>query len=372
VGKKVIVSVINDLVTDQRVHKTCMTIASMGFDVLLVGRKLKNSLPMDTRPYRTHRMRLLFTKGALFYAEFNIRLFLFLLSHRFDVLTSNDLDTLLPNYIAGKIKGKPLIYDSHEYFTEVPELVNRPFVQRVWKFIEKSIFPKLTDVFTVNDSIADLFEKEYGKRPFVVRNIPYGGEIKKVSDRRDLGLPEAKFIFILQGAGINIHRGAEEMVDAMEYVDDAVLLIVGTGDVIEVLKEKARKTKLKGKIIFKPRQPYNQLMQYTVNSDMGLALDKPNNLNYKFSLPNKLFDYIRAGIPVLASDLIEIRNILKKYDIGDFIPGHSPENIAEKVNEIIKDKGKVENWKRNVIIASRELTWEREEQIIKRVYYNYV
>jgi len=370
--KKVIVSVINDLVTDQRVHKTCMTIKETGFDVLLVGRKLKNSPAMDKRPYATHRMNLLFTKGPLFYAEFNLRLFFFLLFRKFDLLTSNDLDTLLPNYLVSNIKRKPLIYDSHEYFTEVPELVNRPRVQKIWKSIEKHIFPKLKEVFTVNDSIAGLFEKKYGKRPYVVRNVPYKGRVKKRKSRQELGLPEDRFIMILQGSGINVHRGAEEMVEAMEMIDGAVLLIVGGGDVIDLLKEKAGKPELKDKIIFKPRLPYDELMQYTVNADLGLTLDKANNINYLYSLPNKLFDYIKAGIPVLASHLIEVAQIVKKYEIGDFIPKHDPAIIAEKVNEIMHNEQQLKKWKANTLKASEELNWEKESQMIKKVYTRYV
>ncbi len=370
-AKKLIVSVINDLVTDQRVHKMCLTLTVMGFDVLLVGRKLKNSLPMDSRPYKSHRMRLLFNKGALFYAEFNIRLFLFLLFRKFDILTSNDLDTLLPNYLASKIKNKPLIYDSHEYFTEVPELVNRPGMQKIWKSIEKTIFPKLKDVITVNESIANLFEKEYGIKPHVVRNVPFKGMVIKKKNRKELGLPEDKFIFILQGSGINIHRGAEEMVEAMKYVDGALLLIVGGGDVIEILKKEAQKPELKDKIIIKGKLPYEEMMQYTVNSDMGLTLDKPNNINYKYSLPNKLFDYLKAGIPVLASDLLEIRKIIEKYNVGTFIPGHDPEKIAGKIKEIITDKQTYLTWKTNTIRAAGELNWENETEIITKIYMKY-
>ncbi len=371
-GKRIIVSVINDLVTDQRVHKTCLTLSEMGFDLILVGRKLADSLPMDTRPYACHRMKLLFTKGPLFYAEFNIRLFFYLLFHRFDLLTANDLDTLLPNYLMSKIKHKPLVYDSHEYFTEVPELVNRPGVQKIWKRIEKWIFPKLKDVFTVNQSIAGLFEKEYGVKPKVVRNIPFKKIIKTDKTREDLNLPADQFILILQGSGINIHRGSEEMVEAMKYIDGAVLLIVGGGDVIEKLKEMALHPDIKGKVVFKPRQPYNSLMQYTANADMGLTLDKDTNLNYRYSLPNKIFDYIQAGIPVLASNLPEIRKIIEKYEIGDFIPNHEPVEIAKKVLEIMKDTAQLNNWKRNLTFAADDLTWEKESEIIKQVYSKYV
>ena len=170
--KRAIVSVINDLVTDQRVNKSCLALQKAGYEVLLVGRKQRKSPPMDERPYATHRMKLLFEKGPLFYAEYNIRLFFFLLFHRAYLLLSNDLDTILPNYCISRLKGRKMIFDSHEYFTETPELVHRPKVQRVWKRIEGYVVPNLDEMITVCDSIADLFRKKYGVNCHVIRNIP--------------------------------------------------------------------------------------------------------------------------------------------------------------------------------------------------------
>lgn len=370
-GKKIIVSVINDLVTDQRVHKVCMSLVNMGFEVKLVGRHLPDSMPMDKRPYKSHRMRLLFKKGPLFYGEYNKRLFLYLLFHKSDLLVSNDLDTLLPNYLIHKIKGIPVVYDSHEYFTQVPELVNRPRTQAIWKKVESWIFPKLKDVFTVNDSIADLFEKDYGIRPRVVRNIPLKRDKIKSSTRKELGLSEDKKILILQGSGINIHRGSEEMLEAMKYIDNAILLIVGGGDVIDILKEEAKSPELKEKVIFKSKQPYQKLMQFTASADLGLTLDKDTNLNYRFSLPNKLFDYIHAGIPVLATPLPEIKKIIEEYDIGDFIPSHKPKEIAKKVNQILADQPLMEHWKKNITFAAQNLSWQNEEKELIKVYKKY-
>ena len=230
--KRIIVAVINDLVTDQRVNRECLTLKELGFDVLLIGRVLKDSLPLPNRPYKMKRMKLLFNHGPAFYAIFNIRLCCLLLFKKFDVVWSNDLDTLLACRIATRIKNKKLIYDSHEYFTGVPELVNRPKVQKFWKRIEQRIFPKLKLVFTVNDSIAGLFEEEYGIRPLVLRNVPMYNRIIEPRDRKSLGLPEDKTIIIIQGSGINIDRGAEEATEAMQYLDNCLLLVIGGGDYI--------------------------------------------------------------------------------------------------------------------------------------------
>tara|TARA_Y100000031_G_scaffold156772_1_gene213004 strand:- start:1032 stop:2150 length:1119 start_codon:yes stop_codon:yes gene_type:complete len=370
--KKVIVSVINDLVTDQRVNKVCHTLLSMNCDVLLVGRKMSNSPKLENREYAVHRMKLMFEKGPLFYAEFNLRLFFFLIFKKADMLISNDLDTLLPNYLVKKIKKIPLVYDSHEYFTEVPELVNRKRIQAIWKFIERRLFPKLIDTITVNDSIADLYYNDYGTRPFVVRNIPRRSHSFKTATRKSLGLPDDNSIIILQGSGINVQRGAEELVEAMQFVDDTILLIIGGGDVIPLLKDMVDELGLKDKVIFKPRLPYEQMMQYTAVADLGLTLDKPTNLNYKFSLPNKLFDYIQAGIPVLSSVLPEIEKIILKYHVGDFITDHNPRNISDKINHMLKNQALMMKWKKNCSFAAEKLTWENEEKILKEIYSKYV
>src|SRR5205085_8277268 len=201
-------------------------------------RQMKKSLPLKQRSYHTVRFRLWFEDGPLFYAAYNIRLFFYLLFHKADVLVANDLDTLLPNYLASKLKGAELFYDSHEYFTGVPELANRNSVRKTWKMIERSIFPKLKHVYTVNDSIASLYEKEYNRKVDVVRNVPVT-PAKPVSSKTkaELGLPADKKIILFQGAGINIHRGAEEALETMLYLKNAVLLFIGSGDVIEQLKK---------------------------------------------------------------------------------------------------------------------------------------
>ena len=327
---------------------------------------------MDERPYKTVRMKLLFEKGPAFYAAFNTRLFFYLLFTKAELLVANDLDTLLPNYLISKIKGIPLVYDSHEYFTEVPELVNRKSVQKTWKRIESWIFPKLKSVITVNDSIANLYEKEYGIRPVVIRNVSPIRQPDKSLNKSEFGLPEDKYILILQGSGINIDRGAEEMVEAMQYIDSAVLLIVGGGDVIHILKRKVDELKLEDKVIFKPKQAYEQLYNLTSLADIGLTLDKETNINYRYSLPNKLFDYIQARIPVLSSQLPEIEKIINEFDIGDFIPSHDPEEIARVANEILANHELMSRWKKNVNFAASQINWESEEQQLKEVYASYV
>jgi glycosyltransferase involved in cell wall biosynthesis len=362
--KKAVVSVISDLVTDQRVHRTCLTLTECGYDVLLVGRKLKNSLPLLHRQYATIRMSLLFEKGVPFYMEYQFRFFCLLLFRKADLLVSNDLDTLLPNYIISKLKGEPLIYDSHEYFTGVPELVNNPGKQRIWKRLEKMILPKLKYMFTVNESIAALYHNEFGVNVGVIRNVPVKMELPTKVSRTELFLPENKNIILLQGAGINVDRGAEEAIQAMQFVDNALLLIIGGGDAIDELKTLTTKLLLTEKVKFIPKQPFENLVQYTMQADIGLTLDKDTNINYRYSLPNKLFDYIHAELPVLASPLVEVKKIIDQYQVGECIESHAPEQIASKIKSMLADNAKLTTYKANTRIAKEMLCWDKEKQVL--------
>ena len=158
-------------------------------------------------------------------------------------------------------------------------------------------------------------------------------------------------------------------------VNDAAMnpdvLIIGGGDVIHHLKEMAEKEHLEGKIIFVNKLPPDELRAWTSLADIGLTLDKDTNINYRFSLPNKIFDYIHAGIPVLASDLVEVKRIVETYQIGRIAPDHHPKTLAKIINEMLSGK-EYEMWKNNTRKAVEELTWEREEVKIKAVYSRFL
>lgn len=366
--KRVIVSVINDLYTDQRVDRACTTLTEEGFDILLVGRERKNSLPLRERSYKMHRMKLLFEKGPLFYMEYNFRLFLFLLFRKADIYYSNDIDTLLANYMASKLKGTDLVYDSHEYFTGVPELRDRPFVQNIWRRLERFLLPKVKKLITVNHSVAELYKKAYDVDMRIVRNMPFTFSPSQLKTKAELGLPENKKIVILQGGGINIDRGVEETVMAMKLLSDAVYVIVGSGDIIGKLKRMVTQEKLGDKVIFVDRLSYTDMMHYTCHADLGLSLDKDNNLNYKYSLPNKLFEYIQAGIPVLASRLQEVEAVIAKYQVGEYIENYDPKHIAERIQYMLDADQSV--WRANAKKAAKELCWEKERSQLLSVFKN--
>lgn len=364
------VSVINDLVTDNRVNKTCMALIECGYDVTLVGRKLSNSLPIPNWSFKTIRLKMIFKKGPVFYFFFNLRLFFVGLINKIDLFYVNDLDTLAPMFLLSKLKKKPLIYDSHELFCEVPELKASRIKKSIWQKLEGYIIPKLKTCITVNDSIAKIYEAKYNVPFYIIRNISDFDQSFIPKSRVQLSLPEDKKIILLQGAGINVDRGAEELIDAMEFVQNAVLYIIGSGDVWENLKQKVLFNKnIQNKVVLINKLPKSELINYTFNADLGLSIDKNTNLNYLYSLPNKIFDYIQAEIPILASRLPEIENIILQYKIGDFIDDHNPKTIANKLNEMLYSQ-QLSSYKKYLAIAKKEITWKSEKEKLLTIIKN--
>ena len=359
---KVTVSVTNDLVTDQRVHKVCTTLTQNGYEVKLVGRKLPGSQPVN-RPYPTKRMRLLFHRKMFFYAEYNIRLFLYLLFARTDILLSNDTDTVLANYFASVIRRKPLVFDAHELFPEVPEIVERRRVKRAWTRIENFVFPRLKNAYTVCDSIASYYHEKYGISMQVVRNIP----LKKIKPAHPAPLAspidsKGKKVILYQGA-VNKGRGIERMIDAMPFLNDFIFYVVGDGDILNELKEKAKKMHLLDRVIFTGQIPFEDLSAYTARADVGINLLEILGLNYYYSLPNRIFDYIREEVPVLSSDFPEIQKIFKRYDIGMLINNFDKHYLASSVKRLVS-KGKN---RAAFAIANEELCWENEALVLLQV-----
>ncbi len=362
--KKAIVSVINDLTTDQRVHRHCLCLADHNYQVQLVGRSLRTSKLVDNREYSTLRFKLPFETGPLFYASYNIRLFIHLLFTKADLLFSNDLDTLLPNYLVSRLKRIDLIYDSHELFSEVPEVQARPMVKAFWKWLERTLLPKVSYLMTVNGSIAETYMKWYGVDMKVHRNLPMKRVASITVSRSQLDLPTTKKIIVLQGAGINVDRGAEEAVQAMQYLNDHVLLIIGSGDVINKLKLMVADLQLEEKVKILGRMPYTEMMEYTACADLGLSLDKDTNLNYRLSLPNKLFDYLQAGTPVLVSQLPELAKVVIENGVGELLKGHDPKELAHQIQTMLGNSEKMNEFRQNCKKASKELVWENERKVL--------
>jgi glycosyltransferase involved in cell wall biosynthesis len=358
-SKKVILPVINDLAIDQRMHKISLTLHENGYDVLLVGTKRQKTVPLQPREYKTDRFSLYFSNGKFFYLEFNIKLFFYLLFKKVDIITSNDLDTLLPCYLNSKLKGAELIYDSHEYFTEQPELDQRPATKKMWLKLEQFLFPKLNKITTVNQSLADIYSKLYKKDIKIVRNVPFRTKSVPIVKKENI---------VLYQGNINKSRGIETMLQALQQLENIMFWCVGPGDLLNEMQALAKELKVEHKVKFFGRIPFQNLREITLQAKIGISIEQPIGLNSTLCLPNKLLDYIQCRVPVIVSDLPELRNVVEKYQIGIILKEHSAQKLADAINDLIYNEDKLQQYIKNSEKAAEELCWEKEKEVLLELY----
>ncbi len=369
--KRVYMAVTNDLETDQRVHRACMALHEAGWQVTLVGRLLPESKPL-VRPYATCRMRLLFRKSVFFYGEYNLRLFVKLLFIGVDLLYANDSDTLPAVYCVARLRRKALFFDAHELFPEVPELVQRPWVKRVWEHIEGFFFPRLQRYrygaasTTVCQSIADYYQERYGLSMRVVRNVPMPYDRATV-ETVPITQRNGRKLLLYQGA-VNVGRGVELLVDAMSYLEDCLLLIIGTGDIIDAVRERVRERGVADRVRVPGRMEPAELRRYTCEADLGMSLLDNTGLSYYYSFPNRIADFAQAHVPVLATDFPEIHRVVCHYRIGTLLPEApcTAEQLAGHIRAALQYWQALPSAEKELrfAVAAGELNWQHDKEVL--------
>ena len=304
-------AVTNDLLTDQRVDRSCRALREAGYEVTLIGRRLPESAKLEEREYHCVRMRLLFRRSAWFYAEYNLRLLLRLLVMPADAFYANDSDTLLACCWAARLRRKKLLFDAHELFPDVPELVEKPRVRRVWRWVERRCLPSVDAAFTVSQSVADVYLRRYGVMMKVVRNMPERANLEPNTDTPKIG----PYVLLYQGA-VNVGRGVRELVDVMRLLPQCRLEVIGDGDLLEELRAYTATLPWANYIDFYGRMLPKDLQKITGSMSLGVCLLEDLGESYRCALPNRVGDFAQAGVPLLATGFVEIRRVLEEYGIG--------------------------------------------------------
>lgn len=384
--QKIVFTVTNDITYDQRMQRICSSVAKIGFEVWLVGRKLTTSKELPDFSFHTKRITCFFNKGFVFYAEYNIRLFFYLLFSKAACFCAIDLDTIVPVYFVSWLKKKKRVYDAHELFTEQKEIVTRPIVHKFWMAIERFCVPKFSYGYTVNLFIKEELNRRYGVNYEIVRNMPLKvegerleGVGEKTEDRNekledrseDLGgrgqkvdgsnqqsiINNQKFI-IYQGA-VNEGRSFETLIPAMKQVN-CILLICGEGNFFEQTKHLIQQNKLEDKVILKGYVSPTELKAITPKALFGLTLFEKTGLNQYYSLSNRFFDYIMGGIPQVCVGYPEYTAINNEHAIALLIDDVEEQTIANALNRLIDDTNLYRQLKQNTLHARTVLNWQNE------------
>jgi glycosyltransferase involved in cell wall biosynthesis len=356
--KRLYFTVTNDLSYDQRMNRICTSLAENGYDVTLVGRRLSSSLPLKQEKYRQKRLYCWFKKGKWFYAEYNTRLFFYLLFQKMDAICAIDLDTIMPCLHISKRKKIPRIYDAHELFTELKEVVTRPQIKKMWTGVEKHAVPKFDRGYTVSESIAEEFNRRYGVQYKTIRNVsrlkPFGN------------MPRQDRFILYQGA-VNEARAFEYLIPAMKWVNSR-LVICGDGNFMQQLKKLIGDHGLENKIELKGMLSPDELWIVSQQAYIGIAVAEKTGLNQYYALPNKFFDYIHAGLPQVTMNYPEYQKINAQYDVAVLVDDLAPQRIAEALNNLLTDDVVYSRLKENCLKARQELNWQNEEKKLLAFY----
>lgn len=358
--KRIILTVTNDLTYDQRMQRICTSLANQKYHVILTGRKSRDSKPLLEQVFSQKRLSCFFEKGFLFYAEYNFRLFLWLLFQKFDIICAIDLDTILPCYFVSVLRKKKRVYDAHELFTEQKEIVTRHTIHKFWLSIEKFTVSKFKFGYTVNNFIANELKRRYQVDYAIIRNLPALQKLYSpcVGERE-------KFI-IYQGA-VNEGRSFETLVPAMKLVP-ATLKIYGKGNFFDQVEQLITTYHVEEKVGLMGYVVPNELKHITPAAYIAVTLFEQTGLNQYYSLSNRFFDYIMAGVPQVCVNYPEYKAINDKYYVAIMIDDTREETIAAALNKLLENKQLHEQLRKNCVIAREELNWENEEKKLIEFY----
>ena len=359
--KHLVFTVTNELNYDQRMIRICETLSIEGYKVSLIGVQFSNSPKLIDKKFNQQRIKCFFKKGFGFYAEYNVKLFFTLLFKKADLFCAIDLDTIMPVYFAGKLKNKALVYDAHEYFSQQKEIITRPNVYKIWRFIENTFVPKFQNGYTVCNSISKVFKELYKIKFEVIMNVT---SIKTLSDKS----PKKDKLILYQGA-INEARGLEYLIPAMKDID-GILHIYGDGNFMEQLKTIIQNHCLEEKVIIKGKVSPQELHDITSKYYIGLNLVENIGLNQYYSLANKFFDYMHAGIPQVSMNFPEYKRINDKFEIAVLIDNLDKDEISNAINVLLTDEVKYSKLVQNCTEAKLVYNWENESIKLIQFYKN--
>lgn len=376
--------VLNTVTDDVRVMREADALSAAGYDVTVVGlaREHGQLSDMTDSGVRVHRVRFSawFVPSRpkiLFLGKYLWAMFIGtarLARIRADIYHAHEIETLPACLVAARLHGASLVLDSHELPFSDPSVMRWNRLARAARLIAGSLIQRCRAIFTVSPPIAADMEQTYGVGPIhVLRNIlPYQSVPRIARFHEQLGLATDTRIVLYQGL-LHIGRGLVELVEAAPYLhDNIVVIIMGNGPLKGQLEALVAERGMERRVRLIPSVPYRELLTWTACADVGMIIYPPTrSKNEQYCLGNKFFEYIMAGVPIIATRLDAVQALIQRYDIGWVIESLAPTALASAVNELLADnqsKTRARMRANALAAAKHELNWELESRVLLHVY----
>jgi glycosyltransferase involved in cell wall biosynthesis len=372
--------------TDMRVMRAATALVEAGFAVTVVDIEWKRSEPVEEdicgvwvkhiftpNWYTARRFKPWFLIQAVWLL---IRSTLLLLQTSADAYHAHDTKTMPACFLAARLRRKPLIFDAHELpLSNESETTHWRGIIRLFSGLLALMVPRCAGVITISPPIAQEIHKRYaGPGVTLIRNMPASRAVPK-SDRlrHYLGLSTEVRIALYQG-GLEASRGLDRLICAAPFLKQDIAIVLMGPDIegiqpqLEALIHSERVT---DRVKIVPSVPYAEILDWTASANIGLIIYAPDHsLNVKMCLPNKLFEYLMAGLPVLASQLDAVADIINTYDVGQIVSSLRPTDIAAAINTLVGNPLAYARMRRNALIAAQqELCWEKESHRLIHLYH---
>lgn len=346
---------------DQRIQRFIRTMESMGAEVTVWDRR--------TKRYPSGAIETRWSHGPAMYLDYNRIIARMIRHHKSDLIYAADID-VMPGLIFGLRHNReiPVILDLHEWFPQVIELEGRPLKKSVWQWIEQRSVAFATAHMTVNQSLRRIFEEKYEKNFTVVRNVPEIQADKQTNPENRLN----NRILYYQGA-LNKGRGLLTALDALKLLPGWRLWLVGTGDIESEIKVKARveamtdKEGLEDRVVFFGRKSPEELHKLAGQATVGLNLLSGVSKSYYYSLANRYFDYIHAGLPAIHMNYPEYQKLMDEYTVGCLIDDLSSESVMRNVQQMTRNKELYFKMVEQCSLAKLEYNWKNESKVLLEV-----
>ncbi len=362
-NKSVLITFLGNIHYDSRTSNLYKSLKQKGYSVKVVsfdwlteGFKTKKG---EISVYKLHKGFLSLT----YYFKFAFLMKYHLLISKVDYIFAEDIYTLPFVVVFGKIKKAKIYYDSRELFGYLAGLKKRKVVQQLLRWIEKICINKVDKIITTGEMDAKFLEKEYSvKNTVVIRNLPIFKIIDKPFDfRKFYHLNKSQKIILYQG--VILHgRGLRIIFDVIKDFKDCVLIIIGGGEHKKFYEQLAVEKNISDKVIFMGKIDQKDLFEYTAGADVGLALIENISLSYYYALPNKMFEYILTGVPVLASNFPQMKQVIDEFKVGLYVDPENLEEVSSALRKLLYDTEFINQVKNKSKSAAEELNWDKEIQ----------
>ena len=383
--KKVTMFVWNNFVNDARVLREASALADLDYTVTIIAKKELSEMHLPSsekirkgvvvnRPLKlefpekiTHKIKSSVITKHIPNMLLMFKMIMLGRKYNTDVYHAHDLNTLIQGIVSAKlrIKRKKLIYDSHEVQTSRTHYS----FEKIYR-IEKLLLKFVDKVIVENDTRADYHKDLYSKRPTPIHNYSelYNiEEVKAFPLREVYSIPEDTKIVLYQG-GMQEGRGLFKLLDAFKNIENGKLIMLGDGKERQNLLDYHRELKLENKVIFIDRVPYQELRSYTKSADIGIQFLENTNFNHYSASSNKLFEYLMAHVPVIGSDLPEIKRVIEEEQVGLIVQEANTVQLNEAIQILINDDELRTTLKGNTENAKRKYNWENEKRILNNIY----